>query len=206
MQKLTERQQTILEFIKQFIRKEGYPPTVRELAQGFEMKSSSMFDHLTALEQKGFLKRMSRKSRSLELSEFIELKRTTTTVREIPILGRVAAGKPLLAVENLEGSIFLAQSWIKNEKVFALKVKGESMVSAHILDGDMVIVRAQNDAENGEIAVVLIGDEVTVKRFYRENGNVRLQPENPTMEPFIFTSDSPEFAILGKVIGMFRKV
>ena len=205
MKELTERQQTILEFIKQFIRKEGYPPTVRELAQKFEMKSSSMFDHLTALERKGFLKRMSRKSRSLELSEFMELKRVAT-VREIPILGRVAAGKPLLAVENLEGSIFLDKSWIRNEKVFALKVKGDSMVDAHILEGDIVMVRSQHDAENGEIVVVLIGDEVTVKRFYQEKEEIRLQPENPAMEPLIFTAHSTEFTILGKVIGVFRKL
>ncbi|MDI6783537.1 MAG: transcriptional repressor LexA [bacterium] len=205
MKEMTERQQTILEFIKQFIRKEGYPPTVRELAQKFEMKSSSMFDHLTALERKGFLKRLSRKSRSLELSEFIESKRMAT-VREIPILGRVAAGKPLLAVENLDGSIFLDKSWVRNEKVFALKVKGDSMIDAHILDGDMVMVRSQNDVENGEIVVVLIADEVTVKRFYREQEKIRLQPENPTMEPLMFTAYSTEFTILGKVIGVFRKL
>ncbi|MCX7918174.1 MAG: transcriptional repressor LexA [bacterium] len=205
MQELTDRQQAILNYIKQFIRKEGYPPTVRELAEKFAMKSSSMFDHLNALQRKGLVKRVSRKSRSLEVAEFIESKRSLAPVREIPLLGRVSAGKPLFAIENLDGNLWLDTSWIKAEKVFALKVKGESMQNAHILDGDIVMVRVQHDADNGDIVVVLLGDEATVKRFYRENGRIRLQPENPNMEPIILNSASSEFTILGKVIGVFRK-
>jgi repressor LexA len=205
MKGLTKRQGQILEYFKVFYRKNGMPPTVRELADRFKMKSSSMFDHLTALENKKYVKRRSNKSRALEITEFVGNRRNLPPVTEVPILGRVAAGRPLLAVENLEGTVAVDKSWISSDETFGLKVKGDSMIEAHILDGDVVLVKKDSESTNGEIVVALLGEEATVKTFYRERNRIRLQPENRNMEPIYVDPKSVEFSILGKVVGVLRK-
>lgn len=205
MKELTKRQSQILEYIKTFYRKHGMPPTVRELGDRFKMKSSSMFDHLAAIQKKGFIKRTSNKSRSLELQEYIGNKRIVPSASEIPILGRVAAGKPLLAVENIEDTLALDKSWIPGGDIFALRVKGDSMIDAHILDGDVVLVKKQTQAGNGDIVVAMVGDEATVKSFYKERNRIRLQPQNKSMDPIYVSFQSEDFQILGKVTGVLRK-
>lgn len=205
MKKLTKRQTQILEFIKSFYRKNGLPPTVREIADKYKMKSSSMFDHLYALQRKGFLTRTSNKSRSIRLTEFQENKGRILESKEIPILGRVAAGKPLLAVENMEGTVTIDRDWLTSEDAFALQVKGDSMIDAHILDGDIVLVKKQAQANKKDIVVALVGDEATVKTFYKEKNRIRLQPENKDMEPIYVDPQSPDFQILGVVTGVLRK-
>jgi repressor LexA len=205
MKKITKRQSQILEFIKSFYRKNGLPPTVREIADRYKMKSSSMFDHLYALQKKGFLTRTSNKSRSIQLTEFQENKGRILESKEVPILGRVAAGRPLLAVENIEGTVTIDRNWVTAEDAFALQVKGDSMIDTHILDGDIVLVKKQTEANKGNIVVALIGEEATVKTFYREKNRIRLQPENKDMEPIYVDPQSPDFQILGIVTGVLRK-
>jgi repressor LexA len=205
MEELTRRQEEILNFIKDFYRVNGMPPTVREISDFFKISSSSMFDHLTALQKKGYLKRASRKSRSLEFTEGFQKIAFPRFKMDIPILGRVAAGLPLLAEENQEGTLKLDRDIAPSEETFALRVRGESMIDAHIMDGDLVLVKKANEARNGEIVVALIGDEATVKTFYKEGDRIRLQPENKTMEPIYVDKHSPEFRILGKVTSVIRR-
>lgn len=198
---LTERQRAILEFIKDFVREQGLPPTVREIGEHFGLDPHAVHDHLKALERKGYLKRDSSKARSLRLVEALEEGR----VEQVPVLGRVQAGLPLLAVENVEGSLPVAEDWLGGAEAFFLKVKGDSMVGAHIQDGDYVLVRRQEVAEHGDIVVALLDDEATVKRLYRRGRALFLQPENPTMAP-IEVKGEDRFRILGKVIGVLRRL
>jgi len=198
---LSLRQTKILEFIKQEIRKKGYPPAVREIGEAVGLLSSStVHGHLQTLEDKGYIRRDPTKPRAIEIldssSDILEAKK----VVHIPIVGRVTAGQPILAVENIEGTFPLPVDLVRQDNVFMLKVQGESMIGAGILDGDLIIVRQQNEARNGEIVVALIGDEATVKRFFKERTLIRLQPENPSMEPIY----SQDVSILGKVVGVFR--
>ncbi len=198
---LSLRQTNILEFIKQEIRKKGYPPAVREIGEAVGLLSSStVHGHLQTLEDKGYIRRDPTKPRAIEIldssSDILEAKK----VVHIPVIGRVTAGQPILAVENIEGTFPLPADLVRQDNVFMLKVQGESMINAGILDGDFIIVRQQNEARNGEIVVALIGDEATVKRFYKERTLIRLQPENPAMEPIY----SQDVSILGKVVGVFR--
>ncbi len=207
MEDLTPRQAEVLEFIREFYREQGMPPTVRELGDHFGIASSSMFDHLSALQRKGFLKRGSRKSRHLELADGY-LPPEAFSIPDslsIPIVGQVAAGSPILADENLEGRIRLDKDFGKPGEIFALRVRGESMINAHILDGDLVMVQPTSEVRNGDIIVALIGDEATVKRFFREKGTVRLQPENPAMEPIMVSPRDNEFRVLGKVTAVLRQ-
>ncbi len=206
MEELTPRQEEILDFIKDFYRENGMPPTVREISDHYGISSSSMFDHLSALQKKGYLKRASRKSRSLEFTEGFQKVTFPRIKMDIPILGRVAAGLPLLADENQEGTLRLDRDIAPTSDTFALRVRGDSMMDAHILDGDLVLVKRANEARNGEIVVALIGDEATVKTFYKEGAKIRLQPENKSMEPIFVDKDSPEFRILGKVASVIRRV
>lgn len=206
MEELTPRQEEILDFIKDFYRENGMPPTVREISDHYGISSSSMFDHLSALQKKGYLKRASRKSRSLEFTEGFQKVTFPRIKMDIPILGRVAAGLPLLADENQEGTLRLDRDIAPTSDTFALRVRGDSMMDAHILDGDLVLVKRANEARNGEIVVALIGDEATVKTFYKEGVKIRLQPENKSMEPIFVDKDSPEFRILGKVSSVIRRV
>ena len=200
---LSLRQTNILEFIKQEIRKKGYPPAVREIGEAVGLASSStVHGHLQTLEDKGYIRRDPTKPRAIEIldstSDILEAKK----VVHIPIVGRVTAGQPILAVENIEGTFPLPVDLVRQDNVFMLRVQGESMIGAGILDGDLIVVRQQNEAKNGEIVVALIGDEATVKRFFKERTLIRLQPENPTMEPIY----SQDVSILGKVVGVFRTI
>lgn len=198
---LSLRQTNILEFIKDQIRKKGYPPAVREIGEAVGLLSSStVHGHLQTLEDKGYIRRDPTKPRAIEIldssSDLLDAKK----VVHIPIIGRVTAGQPILAVENIEGTFPLPADFVRQDDDFMLKVQGESMIGAGILDGDFIIVRQQNEARNGEIVVALIGEEATVKRFYKERTLIRLQPENPCMEPIY----SQNVSILGKVVGVFR--
>lgn len=200
---LSQRQTKILEFIKEEIRKKGYPPAVREIGQAVGLLSSStVHGHLRTLERKGYIRRDPTKPRAIEIldqegeNNLSEVK----NVVHIPIIGQVAAGVPILAVENIEGTFPFPADLARQDSLFMLKIKGDSMIEAGILDGDFIIVRQQSDAQSGEIVVALIEDEATVKRFFKEKNLVRLQPENASMEP-IFAQD---VSILGKVIGVFR--
>ncbi|AHF06964.1 transcriptional repressor LexA [Desulfitobacterium metallireducens] len=197
---LSQRQNAILKFIKQEIRVKGYPPSVREIGDAVGlMSSSTVHGHLQTLEDKGYIRRDPIKPRAIEVLEsandVVEKK-----VVHVPIVGRVTAGQPILAQENIEDTFPLPLDFVNDDKVFLLKVRGESMINAGILNGDLILVRQQSTASNGEIVVAMIGDEATVKRFYREKTLIRLQPENSLMEPIY----SQDVTILGKVIGVFR--
>jgi len=198
---LSLRQTNILEFIKDEIRKKGYPPAVREIGEAVGLLSSStVHGHLQTLENKGYIRRDPTKPRAIEVTDGSSDLSNEEQVIHIPIIGRVAAGQPILAEENLEGTFPLPANLVRQDIDFMLKVQGESMIGAGILDGDLIIVRQQKEARNGEIVVALIGEEATVKRFYKEKTLIRLQPENPTMEPIY----SQDVTILGKVVGVFR--
>ena len=199
--KLTAKQQKILDFIVNYVKETGYPPAIRDISNHFEMSSKGAYDHLVAIEKKGYIRRDPTKPRAIELLDFIHRKAFDPIIN-IPVLGRVAAGEPLLATENIERVISISSDMIRTEDPFALKIKGESLINAGIMEDDYVIVKQQQTAEQGDIVVALIGDEATVKRFYKETDHVRLQPENQTMNPIIVK----DVVILGKVIGLFREI
>ena len=199
---LSPRQREILEVIKKGITLKGYPPSVREIGEAVGLTSSStVHNHLTVLEQKGYIRRDPTKPRAIEVfdstSEFGHRK-----IVHVPVVGQVTAGEPILAVENIEDSFPLPYDLVKSDSVFMLKVRGESMIEAGILDDDLILVRQQSTANNGDIVVAMMEDEATVKRFFREKNYVRLQPENSNMAP-IYTQN---VSILGKVIGVYRTV
>ncbi len=199
--KITTKQKEILEYIKSEIINRGYPPAVREICEAVKLKStSSVHAHLETLEKNGYIRRDPTKPRAIEIVDD-EFNMTRREMVNIPIIGTVTAGSPILAVENIEGYFpLLAEDTPKGES-FMLHVKGESMINRGIFDGDQILVHKQETANNGDMVVALIDDSVTVKTFYKENGHFRLQPENDTMEPIILD----EVAILGKVIGLFRR-
>jgi repressor LexA len=199
---LTERQRLVLAFVEGFCARQGYPPTVREVAAAFGIQPRAAADHLSALKRKGYLHREPGRSRGLALAP-----RTPGPVVEVPILGRIAAGRPLLAAEQVEDTLPLPRSWVRGEEVFLLKVTGESMAPL-LLPGDLVMVRVQPRVARGEIAVVLVGEEATVKRVYEEARGLVLKGDNPDFPPLRF---SPEEAaalvtILGKVTGVYRSL
>lgn len=198
---LTKRQQQVLDFIINYLKKIGYPPTVREVGNEFKISSKGAYDHLIAIEKKGYIRRSPTKPRAIEIMDFV-YGRISGPMVEIPVVGKVAAGEPLLATQNIERILSLSADMIRAEEPFALKIKGDSMIGAGILEGDYVIVKKQPSAEQGDIVVALIGDDATVKRFYKTDDHVRLQPENPTMEPII----TKDVVILGKVVGLFREM
>ena len=201
--KITDKQREILEYIKNEILNRGFPPSVREICEAVELKStSSVHAPLETLEKNGYIRRDPTKPRTIEILDdnFNLLRREMVNV---PVVGTVTAGQPILAVENIESYFPVPAEFMPNQQCFILNVQGESMVNAGILDGDQVLVQQQPDAQNGEIVVALLGEEATVKRFYKEKNCYRLQPENDTMEPIIVDSDQ-EFKILGKVFGVFR--
>ena len=198
--KISDKQREILEYIKQEILNRGYPPAVREICEAVDLKStSSVHSHLETLEKNGYIRRDPTKPRAIEIIDDI-FNLTRREVVNVPLVGRVAAGEPILAVENVENYFPIPIEFMPNAESFMLKVKGESMINAGILDGDSVLVEKRSDAHNGEIVVALVDDSATVKTFYKENGYIRLQPENDTMDPIIV--DNCE--ILGKVFGVFR--
>lgn len=198
--KITDKQKEILEYIKEMILKKGYPPAVREICEAVHLKStSSVHSHLESLEKNGYIRRDPTKPRTIEILDD-DFALTRREVVNVPVIGTVAAGTPILAEQNIEDYLPIPAEMLPNKEVFMLKVKGNSMIEAGIYSGDKVIVAKQPDAENGDKVVALVDDSATVKTFYKENSHFRLQPENSTMDPIIL--DHVE--ILGKVIGLFR--
>ena len=198
--RITKKQTEILEYIKSQILNKGYPPSVRDICTAVNLKStSSVHAHLETLEKNGYIRRDPTKPRAIEIIDD-NFNLTRREVVNVPLIGQVAAGQPLLAVENITSYFPIPAEFIPKEEVFMLNVKGERLVNAGIYDGDQIIVKQQSTASNGEIVVALVDDSATVKRFYKENGHIRLQPENDFMEPIIV--DSCE--IIGKVIGLIR--
>lgn len=200
--KITKKQQEILDYLKSEILNRGYPPAVRDICEAVQLKStSSVHSHLETLEKNGYIRRDPTKPRAIEiLDENFNL--TRRELVSIPMVGRVAAGTPLLAVENIEGYFPVPSEMVPNTETFMLKVQGESMINAGILDGDQILVARQQTARNGEIVVALVEDSATVKTFYKESDHIRLQPENDTMDPIIVE----DCTILGKVFGVFRLI
>lgn len=194
-----DTQAKILAYIEKATLQKGYPPSVREICDATGLKSTStVHGHLIRLEKKGLLYRDSMKPRAISVPSDHQMYRTEMI--NVPIVGRVSAGSPILATENIEDYIALPQSMLGEGEHYVLGVRGESMIEAGIMDGDYVVVRKQPTAYNGDIVVAMVEDNATVKRFYRENGHFRLQPENSTMEPIIV----PEVTILGKVVSLYR--
>lgn len=206
MTKLSKRQQMILDYIKNQVHSKGYPPSVREIAEAVGLASSStVHGHLSRIESKGYIRRDPTKPRAIEvLNKTIDSSIPRNKARYAPVIGKVTAGIPITAVENIEEFIPLPSNNAgPDDNLFVLVVEGESMIEAGILDGDMVIVKQQNTAENGEIVVAMTeDDEATVKRFFKEKDHIRLQPENAMMEPLLLKN----ITILGKVIGLYRHV
>lgn len=204
---LTRRQQEIFDFIAETIRGKGYPPTIREIMDAFGIASTNgVRTTLAALEKKGYIRRRPMLSRGIELTDFVERDVPgTTELREIPLIGRVAAGEPILATENVEGTLAVDGSFVPSGEVFALKVSGESMQDAGIMNGDYVLARQQQTANQGDIVVAVIGEEATVKRYYLDDGGIRLMPENETFEPILVDPTQEDFRIAGKIVGLMRR-
>ncbi len=199
---ISRRQQQILDFISKQADLHGYPPSVREIGQAVGLRSTStVHGHLSQLEKKGYIRRDPTKPRTIELLPSSGSVRPGAAVA-VPVVGRVTAGQPILAVENIEDYFPLPRDFGEQGKLFMLKVRGDSMIEAGILDDDFVIVRQQDAADNGDIVVALLDDEATVKRFFREADSVRLQPENRFMDPIIVR----DVTVLGKVVGVVRRI
>lgn len=200
---LTDRQREIYEFIRARIQTEGRPPTVREVGEQFEIRSTNgVRDVLVVLERKGYIHRTPLLSRAIELTEEM----TPVNVESIPIVGRVAAGLPLLAVENIDGHVAVDRSFLPRGEVFSLRVTGDSMRDEGIKDGDLVLVKKQDAANRGDIVVAVIGEEATVKKFYPERSRVRLEPANEAFGPIIVDRNAPGFFIAGIVVGLLRRL
>jgi len=197
MKKLTQRQEQVLDFIKSFIIENHFPPTIREISGHFSISVKGAYDHIKALEKKSYIRCNENRSRAIEvLGESLSDDKNL----EIPILGNVAAGLPLMAEENWEGTISIPSAMLGKGTHFALHVQGDSMTGAGILDGDLAMIRHQETAENGEIVVAMVEEAVTLKRFYKEKSRIKLQAENPIFKP-IFTQD---VRILGKLVNIIR--
>ncbi|MDE4541763.1 transcriptional repressor LexA [Thermoanaerobacterium sp. R66] len=201
--KISIKQQEIIDFIKSEIKRKGYPPSVREIGKAVGLRSTStVHGHLSRLEKKGYIRRDPTKPRAIEVLSNDE--KYISDVVKLPVIGKVTAGTPILAVQNIEEYYSVPRDLITGyeSESFILKVRGESMINAGILDGDYIIIRKQSYADNGDIVVALMEDEATVKRFYKESNHIRLQPENPSMNPIIVD----DVMILGKVVGVIRKL
>ena len=199
-EEISAKQTEVLEFLKSEILSKGYPPSVREICEAVHLKStSSVFAHLETLEKKGYIRRDPTKPRTIEIIDdnYNMLRREMVS---IPVVGRVAAGQPILAQQNIESYFPIPAEYLPRGESFMLKVKGESMIEAGIFDGDIIMVQRADTAKNGDMVVALIDDSATVKTFYKEDGHIRLQPENSSMEPIIVD----DCMILGKVFGVFR--
>ena len=208
----TRKEKAILKFIEEQVIENGYPPSVREIGKAIGLSSTAtVHAYLAKLEKQGFIKKEDKKGRTLKVIKGTDgqpLKRESKNfyaqreMVDVPVIGKITAGQPILAVENVTDTFPIPIDFVGNSESFMLTVRGESMIEAGILDGDYILVKKQNNANNGEIVVALIEDEATVKTFYKENGHIRLQPENHTMDPIIV----PDCKILGKVAGVFRKM
>jgi repressor LexA len=205
--KLTARQQDIYDFISSAIRDHGYPPTIREVMDAFDIASTNgVRTTLAALEKKGYIRRHAMLSRGIELTDYIERDNTLTSdIREIPLIGRVAAGEPILAAENVESTLTVDAGFVPSGEVFALQVMGDSMKNAGIMDGDIVFARHQASAHQGEIVVAVIDEEATVKRYYQDGNQVRLMPENEAYAPILVSPEAESFRIAGKIVGLMRR-
>jgi len=203
MEPLSKKQEEVFNFLKNQIRRKGYPPTVREICDAVNLSSTStVHAHLETLERKGYIRRSPTKNRSIEILED-NFYGFSDNVVNVPIVGQVTAGAPILAQENIEGSFPIPVDYIPNNQTFILHIKGDSMIDAGIHDRDLIVVSQQNDADNGDIVVALIDDTATVKTFYRENnGFIRLQPANEAYQPILVK----DCEILGKVVGLYRRV
>ena len=198
--RITQKQSEIVEYIKSQILNKGYPPSVRDICSAVNLKStSSVHAHLESLEKNGYIRRDPTKPRTIEIIDD-NFNLTRREMVNVPVLGQVAAGEPILAVDNITGYFPIPSEFMPNEETFILTVKGDSMINIGIYNGDQIVVEKCNTAENGEIIVALLDDSATVKRFYKENGHIRLQPENDFMDPIIVD----DCMILGKVIGLMR--
>ena len=203
MDDLTPRQMQILQYIRREVKAKNYPPSVREIGEAVGLSSSStVHAHLAKLESKGYIRRDPSKPRALELMDNDPPPSIVPDVMSVPVLGQVTAGEPILAEQNIEDYFPLPKSMVHQDSVFLLKVRGDSMINAGIMDGDLVIVRQQTTASNSEIIVAMLDGEATVKRFYKEKDHIRLQPENDLYEPL----RSPDITVVGKVIGVFRHI
>ncbi len=199
---LTKRQRDVLDFIAEMIGKKGFPPTIREIGNRFKISSTNgVRAILSALTQKGYIRRKPLVSRGIEL-----LTQSRASFVAVPLLGRIAAGLPILAVENIEGSIAVDRYFLPSGDIFSLQVVGDSMKDSGIFDGDYVLAKMQPTAEKGDVVVAVIGEEATVKKYFPEKNRVRLVPANPVFEPIIVDKKSPDFRVAGKVIGLLRKM
>lgn len=195
---ITDRQQQVLDFITLYVDSHGCPPTLREISHHIGTKgTATAIVHLDALERKGYINRREGSSRSISITG-----RAKSV--SIPVVGRVKAGQPSSAIENIEGHYNVDMSWINGDGCFFMRVEGDSMVDAHILDGDLALIRPQQTAENGQIVVAMINGEATLKRFYKEESHIRLQPENSTMEPIIIKAGDAEAVIVGRLLKVVR--
>ena len=210
---LNKREKAILKYIEKQVNLNGYPPSVREIGKAVDLRSTAtVHGYLASLEKKGYIKKESQKGRTLKLLKggaeegkqvsFDKEAYSSKEMVDVPVIGKITAGEPILAVENVTDTFPIPLDFVGTGESFMLTVRGESMIEAGILNGDYILVRKQNTANNGEIVVALIGEEATVKTFYKEKDHIRLQPENSTMDPIIV----PNCEILGKVIGVFRKM
>ena len=198
--RISDKQREILEYMKQEILNKGYPPTVRELCDAVDLKStSSIHSHLETLEKNGYIRRDPSKPRAIEIVDD-NFNLTRREVVNVPVVGSIAAGQPLLAIQNIDNYFPIPAEYMPNQDTFMLHVKGESMINVGIFDGDVILVKQQSTARNGEIVAALVDDSATVKTFYKEDGHIRLQPENDSMDPIIV----PDCQILGVVFGVFR--
>ena len=209
---LNKREKAILKFIQRQVETNGYPPSVREIGKAVGLSSTAtVHSYIAKLTEKGYIKKENQKGRTLRLLKGIDNKPKTNEPKnmytgremvEVPVIGKITAGEPILAVENVTDTFPIPIDFVGNNESFMLTVRGESMIEAGILSGDYILVKKQSTANNGEIVVALIGDEATVKTFYKEKDHIRLQPQNSTMDPIIV----PNCEILGKVVGVFRKM
>jgi len=202
---LTPTQKKVFSFLRDYLMKHGFPPTLREIASHFGLKGPKAPQKtLEILEKKGYLRRVPGGSRAIEILGVPPLQKGQTL--SIPIVGTVRAGEPILAIENVKGYLHIDRSLASSEDVFLLRVQGDSMIDAHIQDGDFALVKPQPNAENGEIVVALIEDEATIKRIFKKRDFIRLEPANPRMEPIVIKKGERTLTIVGKVIGIFRKL
>jgi repressor LexA len=204
-EKLTSTQENVLSFLKNFLQEEGFPPTLREIASHFGLKGPKAPQKtLRILEKKRYIRRVPGGSRAIEILTSPPVSKSQ--VLSLPIVGRVRAGEPILAIENIEGYLHLDRSLVSSEDVFLLRVQGNSMIDAHIQDGDFALVKPQPNAENGEIVVALVDDEATIKRIFKKRDLIRLEPAHPHMEPIIVKKGEKKVTLVGKVVGIFRKL
>jgi len=202
---LTIKQKKVLHFLKNHLQEKGFPPTLREIASHFGLRGPKAPQKtLQTLEKKGYIRRVPGGSRAIEM--LIPPLVHKSQILSLPMVGRVRAGEPILAIENIEGYINLDQSLVSSDDVFLLRVQGDSMIDAHIQNGDFALVKPQPNAENGEIVVALVDDEATIKRIFKKRDLIRLEPANPNMEPIIVKKGERRVTIVGKVVGIFRKL